>query len=69
MMPPLGSDTVFFLVGPTNVKACKSFLSMKNPLEFVKKEHLFDFVAKLNSQLSRSGWCAEPLTPTKTTSN
>ena len=42
-----GSDTGLSLVGPTKVKACKSFLFTAGSFKVENKEHLFDFVSKL----------------------
>ena len=41
------SSTELFLVGPTKVKAPKSFLYTEGSLKVENKEHLFDFVATL----------------------
>ena len=43
-----GSSTGFSLVGPTNVKACKSYLFTEGSPEVENKEHLFDFVVTLS---------------------
>ena len=41
------SSNGLFLVGPTKVKACKSFLFNEGSLKVENKEHLFDFVLTL----------------------
>ena len=50
-----GSNTGFFHVGPTKVKACKSFLFTKSSLKVWDKEHLFDFICYF---LSGPSWAA-----------
>ena len=42
-----GSSTGLSLVGPTKVKAVKSFLFTEGSLKVLKKEHLVDFVVTL----------------------
>ena len=42
-----GSRTGFSLVGPTKVKACKSFLFTESSLKVENKEDLVDFVITL----------------------
>ena len=44
----LGSSTGLFHVGPTKVKACKSFLFTDHPLKVENREHLVDLVVTLN---------------------
>ena len=39
-----GSSTGLSLVGPTIVKACKSFLFTEGSLKVENKKHLLDFV-------------------------
>ena len=45
-----GFSTRLSLVGPTEVKARKSFLFNEGSLKFENKEHLFDFVVTLYYQ-------------------